>query len=64
LHRQFSEMPESSPDEAIENYLQNIRIALKILNFSRKCLYEEGIILSFESNMMTGGLTVAIRVRQ
>ena len=64
LHRQYSEMSESSPDENVSNHLQNIRMALKILNYSRKCLYEEGVILSFEPSMMTGGLSVAIRVRQ
>ena len=57
-------MSESSPDENVSNHLQNIRMALKILNYSRKCLYEEGIVLSFEPSMMTGGLSVAIRVRQ
>jgi hypothetical protein len=57
-------MSESSPDEAIDNHLQNIRMAMKILNYSRKCLYEEGVLLSFEANPMTGGLSVALRVRQ
>ena len=64
LRKQFSEMSGSSPDESISNHLQNIRMALKILNYSRKCLYGEGVALSFEANMLTGGLAVAIRVRQ
>lgn len=57
-------MSESSPDESTTQHLANIKMALKILNYSRKCLWEEGLHLTFEPSPMTGGIVVTMRVRQ